>query len=91
MEEGNRTAAQQPLKNRVIKANTKTLAARCNTKLLRGLEAALKEDPEARISALLPSNCSEKLEAYRKTRMTSGSPAKVYTNADMHHPLRILT
>lgn len=47
--------AGQPSSNRVVKANRKTVAARYNIGVLRGLEIALLKDPEANIADLLSS------------------------------------
>lgn len=54
-----------PEENRVIKANTKTAAARYNLKTLRGLCEALRRDPEADIASLLGSTYSQKLESFK--------------------------
>ncbi|KAM4065534.1 phosphotransferase enzyme family protein [Hirsutella rhossiliensis] len=52
--------------NRVLKRKPITLAAKWNTHLLRGLEAKLKEDPEANLEALLPVNYTTTLQSYKK-------------------------
>ena len=57
--------ANQPSKNRVIKANPSTPAAIFNTKVLRALKDTLKRKPEADIASLLPSTYSNKLQSFK--------------------------
>ena len=54
----------QPSRNRILKPNRDTLAARWNKKLLRGLDAALAKDPEVDLR-LLPSTYSEQLQYFK--------------------------
>lgn len=62
----NDASAVKPRNNRALKRQPPTLAAKWNIKLLRGLEAKLKTDPEADLSALLPENYKEILQSYKK-------------------------
>jgi hypothetical protein len=52
--------------NRVVKANRKTVAARYNIKVLRGLETALLQDPEANLLDLLSSSYPEQLKSFKE-------------------------
>ncbi|KAK3314435.1 hypothetical protein B0H66DRAFT_583440 [Apodospora peruviana] len=58
-------AGQTP-SNRVNKANCKTVAARFNIKVLRGLEKALSKDPEANIGDLLGSSYPQQLKSFKE-------------------------
>lgn len=58
--------ASQTSRNRVRTINRDTPAARWNRKLLRGLEAALANDPEADLARLLPSTYSEQLQSWKR-------------------------
>lgn len=68
------TQADTPSRNRVLKPNRRTLAARWNTRMLRALEDALKKNPEADISALLPTNYSQRLQLLQKPANTTSAP-----------------
>jgi hypothetical protein len=75
----NAVPASRPLsnKNRVVKVNRTTGAARWNIKVLRGLEAALRKDPEANLTALLSSTYSDKLQSFKSTGNLSQSRRSV--------------
>ncbi|PNY23289.1 Uncharacterized protein TCAP_06758 [Tolypocladium capitatum] len=62
----NDASASKPRINRILRRKPLTLAARWNTKLLRGLEAKLKADPEADLGALLPENYTETPRSHKK-------------------------
>ena len=59
---------QPTSKSRVLKPNRSTAAARWNTKVLRGLEVALRKDPEVDLVSLLsPQMYSAKLESFKQS------------------------
>lgn len=58
--------AGQTSSNRVVKVNRKTVAARYNIKVLRGLETALLKDPEANLSDLLSSAYPQQLKSFKE-------------------------
>lgn len=62
----NDASASEPRRDRFLKRKPLTLAARWNIKLLRGLQAKLKVDPEADLSDLLPKNYKETLQSHKK-------------------------
>ncbi|KAK4151714.1 kinase-like domain-containing protein [Chaetomidium leptoderma] len=66
--DGSKTPApvSQPAKNRVVKTNRTTVAARWNIKVLRGLEVSLRKDPEANLSDLLSSTYPEQLKSFKE-------------------------
>ncbi|KAK3175440.1 hypothetical protein K4F52_010270 [Lecanicillium sp. MT-2017a] len=70
------SAGHRASQTRTIKANKGTFAARWNIKLFRALQDALIKDPESDISALLPTNYSEKLKAH-KTGNENSNPELV--------------
>lgn len=62
--------ADQPPQTRVNKANRNTAAARYNTKVLRGLERVILNDPEADITTALSSAYSQKLQSFKRSGET---------------------
>ncbi|KJZ69840.1 hypothetical protein HIM_10768 [Hirsutella minnesotensis 3608] len=69
--EDNANLPGQPSKTRVNKANRKTVAARYNVKVMRGLEEALLNDPEADITTALSSTYSQRLQSFKQSASTS--------------------
>ncbi|RDA84578.1 hypothetical protein CP532_1131 [Ophiocordyceps camponoti-leonardi (nom. inval.)] len=63
-------------KTRVNKANRRTVAARYNVKVLRGLEAMLLNDPEADITTALTSTYSQKLQSLKASAAATPSQGR---------------
>jgi hypothetical protein len=68
------TQADMPSRSRVLKPNRKTPAAQWNARMLRGLEDALKKNPEADIATLLPPRYSQKLQSLRRPGNPTSAP-----------------
>lgn len=64
----------KPSKNRVLKPNRRTAAAKWNAQMLSGLEAALKKNPEADLTTLLPRDYSRKLQSFQRLGKSSNAP-----------------
>lgn len=58
--------AGQMSSNRVVKVNRKTVAARYNIKVLRGLEIALLKDLEANLGDLLSFSYPQQLKSFKE-------------------------
>jgi hypothetical protein len=54
--------------NRVVKVNNKTYAAKWNAKVLHGLTAALRKDPEVDLTSILSPEYSRKLQSIKSGR-----------------------
>lgn len=57
--------ANQPSRNRVVKANRNTFAAKWNANVLRGLQDALTKNPEVDLTTLLPPTYPKTLQSHK--------------------------
>lgn len=70
-----------PSKNRLLKPNRKTPAAKWNSQMMSGLEAELLKNPEADIITLLGPRYSQRLKSFKGNRNTN--PARAFPAKDI--------
>ncbi|KAL2174170.1 kinase-like domain-containing protein [Thermothelomyces heterothallicus CBS 202.75] len=79
--------AGQTSSNRVVKVNRKTVAARYNIKVLRGLETALLKDPEANLGDLLSSSYHQQLKSFKEADARPSKTPRPFPSHDIRSRL----